>query len=225
MRLQIESRHDLSPEEVDAIEDRLDEHNSHATGRHDAQRLGFVIRNEAGRLVGVVAGHSWAGTSEIKQMWIDKAYRGYGYARALLDAFVAEASRRGVRRIWVSSYDFQAPRLYEKAGFKRVAELPDWPEGHVNVILCKAGAPEQLEHARSMFFIPRRYSHFVFGVIQAGLTSLIAAGIASFPSATAMAFFNHWLWSWLVAWMAMLPVVVLAAPAIRALSVALTRED
>ena len=33
-----------------------------------------------------------------------------------------------------------------------------------------------------MFGIPRSYSHFIFGVIQAGLTSLIAAGIASFPS-------------------------------------------
>jgi len=31
-----------------------------------------------------------------------------------------------------------------------------------------------------MFAIPCRYSHFVFGVIQSGLTSLIAAGIASF---------------------------------------------
>jgi GNAT superfamily N-acetyltransferase len=42
-------------------------------------------------------------------MWIDEAYRGRGYARQLLDAFVAEAARRGVRRIWVASYDFQAP--------------------------------------------------------------------------------------------------------------------
>ena len=76
-----------------------------------------------------------------------------------------------------------------------------------------------------MFGIPRRYSRFLFGVIQAGLTSLIAAGIASFPSSTSWGFFNHWLLSGLVAWIAMLPVVVLAAPAIRALSVALTREE
>jgi len=74
-----------------------------------------------------------------------------------------------------------------------------------------------------MFGIPRRYSHFIFGVIQAGLTSLIAAGIASFPSPNPVQFFSHWLSSWLVAWIAILPVVVLAAPAIRAISVALTR--
>ncbi len=76
-----------------------------------------------------------------------------------------------------------------------------------------------------MLGIPRRYSHFIFGVIQAGLTSLIAAGIASFPASTLREFLVHWFWSWLVAWIAMLPIVVLAAPVIRAISVALTRDE
>ena len=137
MTLQIEPRHDLSPNELDAIEDRLYDHNSRATGRHDGRGLGFVIRDNAGQMVGVAAAYTWAGISELKQMWIDEAYRGRGYARALISAFVEEACSRGVRRIWVASYDFQAPRMYEKAGFKRVAEFEGWPEGHVNVVLCK----------------------------------------------------------------------------------------
>jgi ribosomal protein S18 acetylase RimI-like enzyme len=70
-------------------------------------------------------------------MWVDPACRGRGYGRDLLTAMVEEARRRGVSRIWVASYDFQAPGLYERAGFKRVAELDGWPEGHVNIILCK----------------------------------------------------------------------------------------
>jgi GNAT superfamily N-acetyltransferase len=88
-------------------------------------------------MIGVAAGYTWAGTSEFKQMWVDRSYRGRGYARALLDAFVTEARSRGVRRIWVASYDFQAPGFYEKAGFKRIAAFDGWPEGHVNVLLCK----------------------------------------------------------------------------------------
>jgi len=75
-----------------------------------------------------------------------------------------------------------------------------------------------------MLGILRRYSHFVFGIIQSGLTSLIAAGIASFPAGSAMVFFKHWMVSWLIAWAAMLPIVLLAAPAIRAFSLRLTRE-
>jgi GNAT superfamily N-acetyltransferase len=133
----IEPRHALSPNEIDAIEDRLYEYNSHVTGCYDGQGLGFVIRDESGRIIGVAAGYTWAGTSELKQMWVDKPYRGCGYARALLNAFVKEACSRGVRRIWVASYDFQAPEMYEKAGFRRMAEFNDWPEGHVNVLLCK----------------------------------------------------------------------------------------
>ena len=88
-------------------------------------------------MIGVAAGYTWAGISELRQIWVDERYRGCGYARALLNAFVTEAGNRGVRRIWVSSYDFQAPEMYEKAGFKRMAEFKDWPEGHINVVLCK----------------------------------------------------------------------------------------
>jgi ribosomal protein S18 acetylase RimI-like enzyme len=137
----VEPRHDLTPMEIDAIEDRLYEYNRAVTGRGDGQGLGFTIRDADGRTVAIAAGYTWAGISEIKQMWVDEAFRGRGYGRALLDAMVAEAQRRGVSRVWVSSYDFQAPGFYERAGFKRMAELDGWPEGRVNVILCKALSP------------------------------------------------------------------------------------
>jgi GNAT superfamily N-acetyltransferase len=133
----VEPRHDLSPDEIDAIEDHLYRHNSGATGRDDAQGLGFVIRDDTGQMIAAAAGYSWARTSELKQMWVDEAHRGRGHARALLDAFIDEACRRGVRRIWVQSHDFQAPAFYEKAGFERVAAFDGWPDGHSNVILRK----------------------------------------------------------------------------------------
>ena len=64
-----------------------------------------------------------------------------------------------------------------------------------------------------MLGIPRRYAHFVFGAIQSGLTSLIAAAIASYPFLATGGFLEHRLVSWLIAWATMLPIVVLAAPA------------
>jgi N-acetylglutamate synthase-like GNAT family acetyltransferase len=137
MSIRLEPRHDLSPQEIDAIEDRLYDYNSRATGRRDLNGLGFVIRNDVGQMVGAAAGYTWSDTSELKQMWIDEPYRGRGYGRGLLNAFVAEATARGIRRIWVQSHDFQAPGMYEKAGVTRMMELEGWPDGHVNVILCK----------------------------------------------------------------------------------------
>lgn len=77
-----------------------------------------------------------------------------------------------------------------------------------------------------MLGIPRRFSHFVFGFIQSGLTCAIAAAIASFPFFLAGGtFVVHWLQSWLIAWIMMLPIVMFAAPAIRKLTYILTRED
>src|SRR3954462_12451374 len=137
MAIIVDAGHDLSPHEIDAIEDRLYDHNSGATGRRDARGVGFLLRDDAGQIIGAAAGHTWSDTSELKQMWIDERYRGRGYGRALLNAYVAEATARGVHRIWVQSHDFQAPGMYEKAGFRRMVELEGWPDGHVNVILCK----------------------------------------------------------------------------------------
>jgi len=142
MTARIKAEHDLSPIELSSLEERLHGDNRRATDCADDRGLAFVIRDGAGNAVGVAAGYSWASTSELTLMWIDEAYRGRGYARQLLSAFVAEAAERGVTRIWVSSHDFQAPGLYEKAGFQRIAELAEWPEGHSNIILCKTIAAD-----------------------------------------------------------------------------------
>jgi hypothetical protein len=76
-----------------------------------------------------------------------------------------------------------------------------------------------------MLGIPRRYAHFVFGVIQSGLTSAVAAGIASLSLLPSGAFLENWLSSWLLSWVLMLPVVLFAAPLIRRASLRLTREE
>ena len=75
-----------------------------------------------------------------------------------------------------------------------------------------------------MFPIPRRHSHYVFAILQSGLTSLVASGVASLPLAGSGTFLPNWMWSWLTAWAVMLPIVTLAAPAIRRAALALTRE-
>jgi hypothetical protein len=72
---------------------------------------------------------------------------------------------------------------------------------------------------------PRRYAHFLFAAIQSALTSSIAAAIASFNLIWVGGFLRHWLQSWTVAWIVMLPVVIAAAPVILRLSEFMTRPD
>jgi ribosomal protein S18 acetylase RimI-like enzyme len=128
-------RHDFSPEEIDRLEDRLYDHNRAATGYADGRGLGFEYLDEAGARVGAIAGHTWGGVAEIAQLWVEPAYRGHGMGLSLLDAALSEARERGCRQVFLLTYDFQAPGLYEKRGFERLFEAPDWPQGHVHMLL------------------------------------------------------------------------------------------
>jgi hypothetical protein len=76
-----------------------------------------------------------------------------------------------------------------------------------------------------MLPISRRHAHYVFGVMQSALTTLIAAIIASIPLMDEPGFALHLARSWLFAWLAMLPLVIFAAPLIRRAAYALTRDD
>ena len=97
----------------------------------------ITIERAAGEMIAAATGYTWAGIAEIKQLWVDNEHRGKGHGRSLLISMIDEARRKGVNRIWVASYDFQAPLMYEKFGFVRVVELPNWPMGHTHVILSK----------------------------------------------------------------------------------------
>ena len=74
-----------------------------------------------------------------------------------------------------------------------------------------------------MLKISSRHSHFVFGVLQSGLTSAIAAAIASIPFFEGGMFVPHWLTSWGISWLTMLPVVVIAAPFLRRIAERIVR--
>lgn len=132
---QILPRHDLSVTEINHLEDRLYDHNRRATGRDDGRGLAFVAVDSQGIKIGAIAGYSWAGMVEIKQLWVNETHRGLGLGQKLLEAAIAEAIVRGCQLVWAMSYDFQAPGLYEKCGFDRAAELTDTPPGHTHIIL------------------------------------------------------------------------------------------
>jgi hypothetical protein len=72
--------------------------------------------------------------------------------------------------------------------------------------------------------IPRRYSHFLFGLIQSGFTCAIAAGIACVPLIHEGTFLSHWAKSWIFAWATMVPFVLVATPFIRRAVDRLTAE-
>jgi hypothetical protein len=76
-----------------------------------------------------------------------------------------------------------------------------------------------------MLKIPRRFNHFVFGVIQSGLTRAVATAIARLSFPIEGSAISSWLASWLLSWATMLPIVFLAATLIRKVANLLTYQQ
>ena len=80
-------------------------------------------------------------------------------------------------------------------------------------------------NGRNVLKIPKRHAHFLFGFIQAGVTTAVASAVASFHSLEGGTFMINWLESWLASWTLMVPVVFFAAPAIQRVTQLFTRDE
>lgn len=102
------------------LSDELDAYNAAATpGVAPAQELTVRIE-EGGQLLAGASGWTWGQAAGIAMTWVDQGRRGSGLGAALLEAFEAEAGRRGCTHVFVTSFTFQAPAFYERHGYREI---------------------------------------------------------------------------------------------------------
>jgi hypothetical protein len=66
--------------------------------------------------------------------------------------------------------------------------------------------------------LPARSAPYIYGMIQAAITTAVATGIANYQLlGFGMQFLERWSASWIFAWLTMLPVVLIGAPFIQKL--------
>jgi len=135
--LRFELGDDDAWDEIHFVEDRLYEFNAETTGIRDGRLLRVFARDAAGRLVGAATGHTWGGTCEILQLWVEARRRRGGLGRELMARAAAEARARGCRQIVLTTHSFQAPAFYRGLGFTPTGETPDYPAGHREITLRK----------------------------------------------------------------------------------------
>lgn len=100
----------------------LDATNGAATVDIAASReLTVQCRGGNGQVLAGVSGWTWAEAAGIGMVWVDPAERGAGLGSRLMDAFEQEARARGCLRVFVTSFTFQAPALYERRGYREFA--------------------------------------------------------------------------------------------------------
>lgn len=125
--------------DLDALlSDALDGVNHAAVAGPGAVEL--TVRSIApdGAVRGGLSGWTWQEAAGIAMTWVHEDERGSGLGSALLAAFEAEAAARGARRVFVTSFTFQAPGFYERAGYREIFRWDGVPvEGEADVHLRK----------------------------------------------------------------------------------------
>lgn len=73
--------------------------------------------------------HSIRAWLEISAIFVDAAWRGQGIGRYLMTQAEIEGKRRGCLYSRLSTSEHQAPRFYEKLGYRLYGKLADIPPG------------------------------------------------------------------------------------------------
>jgi GNAT superfamily N-acetyltransferase len=136
--IRVVSEHMASAGDVDFVRDGLSLFNVAATGDSYYSPLAIFLRDERDAILGGAYGHVWGGWLDLSLLWVAEPLRGNGYGRKLLEAAEAEARSQGCGGVFLSTFSFQARGFYERFGYEVVADVPDYPAGHIYHVLKKS---------------------------------------------------------------------------------------
>jgi GNAT superfamily N-acetyltransferase len=121
----------VAPDDVAVamVERELRALNEAAIGPYAYEPLALVLRDPSGAVCGGFLGYAGLGWLNVSTLWVDAAWRGRGYGRALLEAGEALARERGCAHAFLFTYSFQAPDFYRAVGYRQFAALEDFPPG------------------------------------------------------------------------------------------------
>jgi GNAT superfamily N-acetyltransferase len=122
----------------DLIARKLDDYNNANSGQHDNTPLDMIVTDSAtGEVLGGLSGRTSLGVFFVDMLYLPESLRRSGVGSELLSKAEAEAKRRGCDNAVVYTISFQAPRFYEKHGFRVFGEVPCQPAGTMRFFMIK----------------------------------------------------------------------------------------
>ncbi len=141
---------------VETIQRALRSYNTAATGIVEFYPVVYLVKDAGNNVLGGVLGNIVGGWMHIRSLWVDKMWRGRGYATELMAAAERYAIAKGCIAAFLQTASYEARPLYEKLGYRAFAELSDHPcKGHERYFLTKrplsgieAGSNDRRDDAR-----------------------------------------------------------------------------
>jgi ribosomal protein S18 acetylase RimI-like enzyme len=100
-----------------AVWQGLVESNRRIAGRPEPQAFSWVVRNDAGEVIGGLNAIVHWDKLVVDHLWLDESLRGKGLGRELMLKAHAEGLKRGATKALLDTNDWQAPGFYEKLGY------------------------------------------------------------------------------------------------------------
>lgn len=123
-------------DDLDRIGKALATYNDGAVGPADRRPIAVLV-HDGPALVAGISGYTAWGWLYTQWLWIAESERGRGLAGRMLAAAEAEAKARGCHGATIDTFNPQALRVYERAGYVVFGTLPDFPRGHTRSFLSK----------------------------------------------------------------------------------------
>lgn len=98
-------------------------------GPSNEQPVQFVVRDEAGTIVGGLLGVTRWQWLYVAKLWVDERRRSQGVGTRLLQMAEDEARRRGCIGASLDTFEHQARPFYEKLGWELIGTLEGYPAG------------------------------------------------------------------------------------------------
>ena len=103
--------------------------NQKTAGPYRYSRDVLTARSETGAILGGLILQSWWKESFVELLWLSERVRRQGLGSELIAEAERRARRRGSKLLHLSTYSFQAPRFYEKLGFRCCGKMSGSPKG------------------------------------------------------------------------------------------------
>ena len=112
---------------IETVHRSLRDFNTAATGIDEFYPVVFLVKDAGNSVVGGVLGNIAGGWLHIRSLWVDKLWRGRGYATQLMAATERYAIGKGCIAAFLQTASYEARPLYEKLDYRVIASLSDHP--------------------------------------------------------------------------------------------------
>lgn len=116
----------ITKEERDLVYNGILKYNISRFESLDVKDLGVFIEID-GEIIGGILGETHGNWFEIDFLHVDEKFRKEGYGSKLLQRAEEEAKARECKKVLLTTFDFQAPKFYEKYGYDQVYVMEDFP--------------------------------------------------------------------------------------------------